>query len=1070
MLAIPGRAEQAREFTQLGSMWRDQLGRVASALFRPGAIISGCTAVIQGQKVIVSSGQIYLDGLVRNVDGSTVAIEGIGNEVIGAKIVEDIVTEIEDPSLRDPAQEAENSGQSGAHRIRETVEFVVNDDTAATLYTLEDGELLTDHSSETTDIMTDILARRTFDENGNYKVSGLQLTKRDEVVDGKIIVGVTEGKAYIMGYEINKPFATRVRLDYAQDVRRVFNEPKVFNQSILRYKLNNYPVKQLDQVKVIIEITETITRGNIAGGIDYLSHTPVVNIMEVKQSTTYTQGTDYQLINDGVDWSLPGNDPAIGSTYQVKYRYNRIMVLGEDIQLTEDDGVNYVEFINPGVLPVTNTSMDVSYTFYLSRIDTICMNDIGDYFIIKGRPDVERNVQAPINGDYRLLALGHVLVYPNTSQIKIVNYKTERLSQQDLYLLSNRVDSMEFNQAISDLDREAIDGEAPTGLKGIYTDGFIGTTKCDLGHPDFRSTINIDNSTLGLPEISSVSTTSPNSSTVETNVSNIGRVLLCPYTHERVLSQPFATGHMLVNPYAAYDPLSIVNLNPAVDNWIDTDVVTINNTQTITRTVASSMRSYYANQPNQETSSTERIYFDSVIEYMRSQTVKVVGANFTPFENNVYCTFNGIKVPLSPAGSTQAGTDMGTVRVDGKGRFEASFVVPPSQPCGSVEVKLYGNTSSGSAIYSAQGHKQILERTVLTTNYKYNFYSVDPLAQSFMFNNETILTQVGLYFSVKDDEKEIVVQVRSMNNGFPGQEIHAEVAVHPDDIRISNDGSEETIVKFDQPVYCSANTFYCFTILSDSNKYQMLIAELGKKDIRTENFVTSQPYAAGVLFSSSNASTWTEHQTVDLKFNLYRAKFVADGEIVFNNVPLNAMTKLILAASTIDYRNQGIEWYYKVGAEGSWVGLELFTDVDLGQQVTSVTVKAVLKASDTMSPMVAADCVNLVALSVEPTGAYVSRQVEMDEFFNTVKVYLNLALPSGTVCNVFVQCADDPNNAGWQELTDPTIIPISESFSRYEWTKGGFLAKKYRVKVLLSTVNPVIRPYAQRLMSILRMV
>lgn len=51
------------------------------------------------------------------------------------------------------------------------------------------------------------------------------------------------------------------------------------------------------------------------------------------------------------------------------------------------------------------------------------------------------------------------------------------------------------------------------------------------------------------------------------------------------------------------------------------------------------------------------------------------------------------------------------------------------------------------------------------------------------------------------------------------------------------------------------------------------VAELGKYDAVNSRWVTSQSYQVGILLSSSNASTWTLHQNLDLTFRLLAAKF-----------------------------------------------------------------------------------------------------------------------------------------------------------------------------------------------------
>ena len=74
----------------------------------------------------------------------------------------------------------------------------------------------------------------------------------------------------------------------------------------------------------IIQITEKIIRGHVSGGIDHLTNTPVVSIDSITQDgTTYTQGVDYKLTDNGVDWSLMGTEPAIDTAYTCTYTYNK---------------------------------------------------------------------------------------------------------------------------------------------------------------------------------------------------------------------------------------------------------------------------------------------------------------------------------------------------------------------------------------------------------------------------------------------------------------------------------------------------------------------------------------------------------------------------------------------------------------------------------------------------------------------------------------------------------------------------------------------------------------------------
>lgn len=1090
ILAVPGRAEQAREFTQVGTMMTDFIGRLGDSVYSNGAIIEGCTLVVHEKKAILSSGRIYLNQLVRLVNGAELNINGTGSEVIGAKIVTSIVTEEQDASLRDPAQGYENYGQAGAHRIKEEVVFTVNDSEASTLYRLEDGEIVNKENSADNTMMTEMLARRTYEENGNYKIKGLELRDRNETREGKILVSLTEGKAYIRGFEIDKPHATSVKVDYSQTTRQILSEPKVYKDNVKDYKLNNQPVKQFTNVVCIVEATDTLTRGNIMGGIDYLPKTPVVEVIEVKQgATTYIKGTDYQLTTDGIDWSLNGKDPSTGSTYTVKYKYNKIMQIGTDIDLYNDGTNDYLRFLDGGAKPVVDSTVSIDYQFYLARKDLVCLNKYGETVVVPGKPDILRLAESEINQNEDRLVIGIVSVLPNSNKVQISNYNTTRLSQSDLFKMMKRINDIEYNQAITDLDKEAMEGENATNLKGVYTDGFIGLTKCDTTHSEFECTLDIERGELGLPTISSITTLLPNKDSYENQISEIGRVIMAPYVDKEVLSQKHATGRMLVNPYSVFNPMCLVDINPSVDNWIDSEKITVHEQTTKSLTLsrwwyhqgepwAEDMRQQWINAGFADggeslewdsgtattTSTSSKVILDEAIMYMRQRVVTVSGANFNKSDDNLICLFNDTTIPLTPVAPTVAGTVTGSVRTDAKGKFKATFTVPPNIPCGSVEVLIRNANSAGKTTYRAQGRKIVTQETVLTTT---NVVTpVDPLAQSFGFSEDTTLTKVGLYFAQKSETQSVVVQVRNMVNGYPGTTCYAAVTVDADQVKVSEKGTVATEVNFPQPIYCKADTQYCVCILSDSDAYSMFVAELGQKDLLTGEFVTSQPYGAGVLFSSSNALTWTPHQTMDLKFDLYKAEFTGKGQIIFEEVSELNISRIVLAAQALDYQNQGIEWFYRLGANGSWLPLRTYTERTFSSTASKIALKAVINALGNTSPIIASDCINLAGFIEKSRGAYVSRTVTMDETFTNARVALEISMPSGTSVRVFIKT---DNNANWVQLTDtPSVTPVDQEFSRYEWNKTGINSKNYKVKIELETSNPIIKPRVRKLMSILK--
>ena len=58
-------------------------------------------------------------------------------------------------------------------------------------------------------------------------------------------------------------------------------------------------------------------------------------------ATTYVSGTDFQLTNDSVDWSLAGAEPSGGSSYSATYQYIKPMVKDTDYGVTAIDNTSF---------------------------------------------------------------------------------------------------------------------------------------------------------------------------------------------------------------------------------------------------------------------------------------------------------------------------------------------------------------------------------------------------------------------------------------------------------------------------------------------------------------------------------------------------------------------------------------------------------------------------------------------------------------------------------------------------------------------------------------------------------
>ena len=169
---------------------------------------------------------------------------------VGLQILEEIVTPEEDTTLTDPSQGYSNYSAPGAHRLKLKAVLTKKSlsDTSATdfieLLRLDEGYTKNIVVDRETSSIEDILARRTYDESGDYEVRAYDFTK-DECLNNGINNGVFEvntttddgntptkdifniavspGKSYVRGYELENLETTYVDINKPRTVELINN-------------------------------------------------------------------------------------------------------------------------------------------------------------------------------------------------------------------------------------------------------------------------------------------------------------------------------------------------------------------------------------------------------------------------------------------------------------------------------------------------------------------------------------------------------------------------------------------------------------------------------------------------------------------------------------------------------------------------------------------------------------------------------------------------------------------------------------------------------------------------------
>lgn len=619
-LFIPGRGLQAAELNEIQEAGAYRLKGIGDALFKDGDIIRDAQVSLDGATGVATcgSGAIYLRGAVRGVPTGSVTVPITGTVSIGIRLVESVVTALQDPTLRDPATGTRNYNEVGAERLKIATSWGWSGDGGTgdffPVYSVTDGVLSSKEPPPNLDSVTQALARYDRDSaGGTYIVSGFEVTKLADV-GGNQVYSLAEGRARVFGYGVENATARRISYPAVPDLKPIANEPHLSTTSgSQRVNFDRTPGTGITEVSITSEKTVTLTHGIFTGAQDPLPDTSVLAIIEVKQGgTTYTQGVDYQLTAGKVDWSLTGAEPAPGSTYTCKYRY---------IANATPTGIDAKGFTVTGA--VSGTLILVTYSQMLPRIDRLCIDREGRPIWVTGVA-ADFYPQSPSVPDY-LLPIASVFQTWDENR-RVVNDAVKVVPMPSLAKVNDRLDLLMQLIAQQRLESNIHTRESGTKL-GLFTDPFLDDSQRDAGTPQTAAIVRGE---LVLPI----------AGTAKSVDADITKPRACNYTTTVVLSQPLRTSGMKINPYRAFaiQP-AVVTLTPAVDRWTETETTWASD---VTRRFETgSGNSSIVNS----TVRSELINVTSIpIERLRQIEVTFEARGFGPGETLSQVTFDGLAV------------------------------------------------------------------------------------------------------------------------------------------------------------------------------------------------------------------------------------------------------------------------------------------------------------------------------------------------------------------------------------------------------------------------------------------
>ena len=181
-----------------------------------------------GSIVSIEDGIYYIKKHMVTVKAKTIVLSKYTSDVsfdIGLLVTEALTSSGSDTTLNDNATGTPNASAPGAHRysitaVLSTQAVNANSGNFVLIARLEAGIVTKNARTADYNLLEDELARRTFDESGNYYVNPFKALVKAHTAASpdatKLTLAVEPSKAYVRGYEIQTLSTTNVHFDKAR--------------------------------------------------------------------------------------------------------------------------------------------------------------------------------------------------------------------------------------------------------------------------------------------------------------------------------------------------------------------------------------------------------------------------------------------------------------------------------------------------------------------------------------------------------------------------------------------------------------------------------------------------------------------------------------------------------------------------------------------------------------------------------------------------------------------------------------------------------------------------------------
>jgi len=485
------RGLQSAEMNEVHDYIHDNFVMFADFLIGDGVVMQGGGININedADEAFVEEGAFIADGYVLElVARNDITITAVGTYNIGAIVKEQVITELTDPDLRDPATGTRNYNEPGAGALHITARWALDselsDPTTERFFPVHkvvDGLVVSGKTSEQPEDIADpvkeLVAQYDRDGNGNYIVEGYGVSfDIDDATEEEHVMVIDSGRAHVYGYLINRSHRSKLRLRWGTDTAFTNNEPINFIGDGW-YTLRNLPISDMVEVFGITrEQDEAVTRvPDVPIDSDELINQPVVDIELVSSlpggaGTVYVEGVDWQQTGNSVEWLGGGSSPTPGSTYYVTYTWNQD-ITGAVVISADKTQIQIIGL-------VTGTIAYADYNFFIPRYDKIIIGRDGDFQVIEGTPNQPDLIRPPINTQG--LALSDVLIEYGKEPV-CGPAGTRAYQMKDIEYIMQILQDVRYNMSRMAQVTDAGLRDPSTNKKNMFVEPFHDEDLLDLG-------------------------------------------------------------------------------------------------------------------------------------------------------------------------------------------------------------------------------------------------------------------------------------------------------------------------------------------------------------------------------------------------------------------------------------------------------------------------------------------------------------------------------------------------------------------------------------------------------------